>query len=157
MNPTKIRQITNTELRALLTLYAELHDQDESLPSEATIATTWHGIQQNSNIAWFGVFFETILVSTCTIAIIPNLTRACRPYGVVENVVTMKRCRGKGFGKLVLQAALEFAWLRNCYKVMLMTGRLDDATFRFYESAGFSRIGKQAFIARCPPDENFNQ
>ena len=33
---------------------------------------------------------------------------------------------------------------------MLMTGRKDEATFRFYESAGFSRDGKQAFIAKAP-------
>ncbi|MBK6004527.1 hypothetical protein JJB11_00365 [Ramlibacter ginsenosidimutans] len=36
----------------------------------------------------------------------------------------------------------------GCYKVMLQTGRLDEGTFRFYESAGFDRHGKQAFIAR---------
>jgi hypothetical protein len=30
----------------------------------------------------------------------------------------------------------------------LMTGRKDDATFRFYESVGFARDAKQAFLAR---------
>jgi hypothetical protein len=45
---------------------------------------------------------------------------------------------------------LDFAWSQGCYKVMLMTGRKDEATFRFYESAGFSRDGKQAFIAKAP-------
>ncbi|MDM0009985.1 transposase [Variovorax sp. J22G73] len=36
------------------------------------------------------------------------------------------------------------------YKVMLMTGRKDEATFRFYEAAGFNRDDKQAFIAKAP-------
>ena len=35
----------------------------------------------------------------------------------------------------------------NCYKVMLLTGRKDESTFRFYESAGFDRNAKQAFVA----------
>jgi hypothetical protein len=32
---------------------------------------------------------------------------------------------------------------------MLMTGRKDEAVFKFYEGAGFSRHGKQAFVARA--------
>lgn len=34
------------------------------------------------------------------------------------------------------------------YKVMLLTGRKDEGTFKFYESAGFDRHTKQAFVAR---------
>ena len=44
--------------------------------------------------------------------------------------------------------ALEEAWAAHCYKVMLLTGRKDEATFRFYESVGFDRNGKQGFIAK---------
>ena len=45
-------------------------------------------------------------------------------------------------------AALRFAWDSRCSKVMLMTGRKDEAVLRFYERAGCSRDAKQAFIAR---------
>lgn len=150
----EIRAIRNLELGSLLALYSQLHASDDPLPPEPVLAATWHDIQQNANIKYFGVFIDGMLVSTCTIAVIPNLTRACRPYGVIENVVTAKHCRRQGLGKRVLQAALEFAWLRNCYKVMLMTSRLDDSTFRFYESVGFLRDAKQAFIARRPSDDS---
>jgi GNAT superfamily N-acetyltransferase len=88
------------------------------------------------------------LVSSCTITVIPNLTRGGRPYGLIENVVTHADHRGRGYARAVLQDALSFAWAQGCYKVMLMTGRKDEATLRFYESAGFDRHGKQAFIAR---------
>jgi hypothetical protein len=53
----------------------------------------------------------------------------------------------------VLAEALSFAWSQGCYKVMLMTGRKDEATFQFYESAGFNRNDKQAFIAKTPVDQ----
>ena len=33
-------------------------------------------------------------------------------------------------------------------KVMLMTGRLNEETFRFYEPVGFDRNAKQAFVIK---------
>ena len=90
------------------------------------------------------------LISSCTLTIIPNLTRACRPFGVIENVVTQSAYRGQGWGRALLQHALAHAWQARCYKVMLMTGRKDENTLRFYEQSGFERHGKQAFVARPP-------
>ncbi len=90
------------------------------------------------------------LVASCTIMVIPNLTRGCRPYGLIENVVTHADHQKQGWGKAVLARALDFAWQQNCYKVMLTTGRKDDATLQFYEGAGFDRHDKQAFVARPP-------
>lgn len=146
----EIREIKDTELLSLLDLYCQLHEADSPLPDPAVIQATWREIQHNTNIRYFGAFIAGDLVSTCTISVIPNLTRSCRPYGLIENVVTAKTHRKQGFGKLVLQAALEFAWQRNCYKVMLMTGRHDKGTLRFYQSAGFLSNDKQAFVAKRP-------
>ena len=103
---------------------------------------------EDDHLKYFGVVDSGRLVSACNIALIPNLTRSCRAYGVIENVVTHPDCRRRGYGKAVLQAALDFAWSKGCYKVMLMTGRLDEGTFSFYESAGFKRNEKQAFLAK---------
>lgn len=89
-----------------------------------------------------------LLVSSCTLAIIPNLTRGARPYGVIENVVTHPGYRRRGLGRGVLQAALNTAWGANCYKVLLATGSKRETTLRFYEGAGFSRGGKTYFEIR---------
>ncbi|MGE4339936.1 MAG: GNAT family N-acetyltransferase, partial [Pigmentiphaga sp.] len=78
----------------------------------------------------------------------PNLTRGCKPYGLIENVVTHAAFRGRGHAKALLGHALKAAWIAGCYKVMLMTGRKDEATLKFYESAGFDRQEKQTFIAK---------
>lgn len=53
-----------------------------------------------------------------------------------------------GYGKALLTHALKFSWSVNCYKVMLLTCRRDPATLQFYESSGFDRHGKQAFVAK---------
>jgi GNAT superfamily N-acetyltransferase len=89
-------------------------------------------------------------LQSCTLSIIPNLTRGARSYGVIENVVTHPGHRRTGLGRSVLASALEAAWDANCYKVMLATGSPKSETLRFYESAGFERGGKTFFQARRP-------
>ncbi|MCL6283123.1 GNAT family N-acetyltransferase [Ruegeria sp. 2012CJ41-6] len=78
-------------------------------------------------------------VSSCTLVIIPNLTRGGTPYALVENVVTHADSRSRGYGKRILDAASERAWDQGCYKVMLMTGSSARATLDFYERAGFKQ------------------
>ena len=78
------------------------------------------------------------MVSSCTLTIIPHLTRACRPYGVIENVVTHTAHRSDGWGRALVQHTLAHAWRERCYKVMLMTGSKDENTLRFFECAWMS-------------------
>ena len=91
-----------------------------------------------------------LLVSSCTLAIVPNLTRGGRPYGVIENVVTHADFRRQGLGKRVLAHALDLAWQADCYKVHLATGSKRESTLGFYEGAGFQRGGKTYFEVRRP-------
>lgn len=146
----EIHDLKATELDDLLALYAHLHEQDDPLPERAVITAVWQQIQSDDNLRYFGGFVADQLVCSCTLTLIPNLTRGCRPYGVIENVVTHADHRGNGHGKSILRHGLTVAWASNCYKVMLLTGRFNEQTFRFYESAGFERHSKQAFLAKPP-------
>ena len=145
-----IRDLAAHELPELLALYRHLHVADDPLPARDVIEAVWQELQGSSRCRYFGAYLDGRLIASCTLTVIPNLTRACRPYGVVENVVTHVQHRNRGHGQALLRHALGIAWSQGCYKVMLMTGRKDDATLRFYESAGFDRHDKQAFIARPP-------
>jgi GNAT superfamily N-acetyltransferase len=144
----QIRDIGEAELNAVLALYAHLHSQDEPPPSDEAAQQAWREAMSNPRCRYIGGYENQVLISSCTITAIPNLTRGCRPYAVIENVVTHKDHRNKGWGKAVLGRALQFAWAQGCYKVVLLTGRNEEAIFKFYEAAGFSRHGKHAFIAR---------
>lgn len=144
----EIRQIKISELSQLLELYHHLHEADDPLPSLSILEQTWREIQNDPKQKYFGVYQDDALVSSCVLCIIPNLTRGCRPYGVIENVVTHSDFRRCGFGKAVLLYALDHSWRQGCYKVMLLTGRKNKATYRFYESAGFDKHSKQAFISK---------
>jgi len=144
----QIRPIQASELNELLSLYSHLNASDDPLPDAATVQAIWQELLTNPRYQYFGGFVNGALVSSCTLTVIPNLTRGCRPYGLIENVVTDAEYRSHGYGTAILAAALSHAWSVNCYKVMLLTGRKDDAIIRFYESAGFNRHDKQAFVAR---------
>ncbi len=145
-----LRELELEDLPALLDLYQFLHPSDAPLPDAATVDSIWGRINADSSIKYYGIFVDERLIASCNIALIPNLTRACRSYGVIENVVTHEAYRNKGYGKTLLKTALEHAWQQGCYKVVLTTSRLNEHTFEFYKSAGFDGDTKRAFLARPP-------
>lgn len=145
-----IRSIDAGELDALLALYEHLHPDDQPLPARAQVEAVWQTIMANPAQHCFGLYGDTRLLASCSISLAANLTRGCRPFALIENVVTHSEFRGRGYGQALLAHALAFAWGQGCYKVMLMTSSKDPATLRFYESAGFDRHDKQAFIAKAP-------
>ena len=93
----EIRSIHVDELHELLALYSHLHDKDAPLPEAPVIDAVWQELMQSPRNKYFGSYVDGQLVSSCTIAVIPNLTRGCRPYGVIENVVTHIRDTAKGY------------------------------------------------------------
>jgi GNAT superfamily N-acetyltransferase len=140
----RTREASADDAEALLTLYDFLSSDNERCPLELAKAN----ISKISRIDGSAVLLGEIngvALTTCTLIVVPNLSRGGRPYAVIENVVTHPDQRGKGLGKAILDTACERAWKHECYKVMLSTGSTRPATLSFYESAGFeqSRTGFQ--------------
>ena len=146
----QIRRLSEGDLPELIALYSHLHSRDTPLPAQDVVDSVWAELMANPRYRYYGAFVDEQMVSSCALTVIPNLTRSCRPYGIIENVVTHAGHRRKGYAASLLRHALNEAWKADCYKVMLLTGRKDEATFRFYEQAGFERQSKQAFLARPP-------
>ena len=146
MRDLTIRTASPDDLPALLALYRQLHPDDEPL-SPAVGAGLFDQLSLYSGSAIFVGLRGDVLAATCTLIVIPNLTRGGAPYALIENVVTDARHRKQGYGKLILAAAMSDAWRHDCYKVMLLTGSKDPATLRFYEEAGFEQ-SKTGFQAR---------
>lgn len=142
------RELKATDLNELLELYSHLHSEDDPLPQRNMVEKVWNEIQENQHFKYFGVVINRKIVSSCTLTVIPNLTRGCRPYGVIENVVTHSHHRRKGYASNLMKHALNYAWYKDCYKVMLLTGRKAEEVYRFYESVGFDMYAKQAFLIK---------
>jgi GNAT superfamily N-acetyltransferase len=147
-----IRAVEQADLPALLELYRDLNPDD--LPLALPDATSiWQQISNNSGIVIFAGVLERALVTSCTLVIVPNLTRGGLPYGLIENVVTAAKHRKQGHGAAVLKHAFAEAWKRGCYKIMLLTGSTNPATLKFYEGVGFEQNKTGFQIRQLPPRE----
>ena len=144
----KVRQIREGELESLLSLYEYLIPEDPKLKIDTALKEHWDKILSDPGYFYFVIEEDGMIVCTCNLTIIKNLTRSARPYGIIENVVTHPYYRNKGYGTAVLRKAIQIAQENNCYKVVLTTSRKDENTLKFYKNAGFDMGEKTAFILR---------
>lgn len=141
-----IRNLVLSDLDSLLALYHDLNPSDDALPPRPSVENTWRAISDDPMQIYVGGFVDGALVSACNAAVIRNLTRGARPYAVIENVVTATDHRRHGFGSAVLQALLSLCRAHACYKIMLLSAADRADAHAFYDSNGFDRTAKQAFI-----------
>lgn len=144
----KVRLIREDEIKHLLSLYHYLNLDDPALEVDENLKKLWKSIISHPDYFYLMVEEDGMLISTCNLTIIKNLTRNAKPFGLIENVVTHPQYRNKGFGTAVLKKAVQIAREHGCYKVMLLTSQKDDATLNFYENAGFNPDEKTGFILR---------
>jgi GNAT superfamily N-acetyltransferase len=145
----QIRAAQQNDLQRLLDLYQHLNAHDaRGTPDEAVVVFERFLLYPGSAILVGQINAE--LVTSCTLVVIPNLTRGGSPYALIENVVTHAAYRNRGFGKAILKAAVERAWPEGCYKAMLMTGSKKASTIAFYEAAGFEQTKTGFQIRRLP-------
>ena len=132
------------DLPSLLILYAQLHPNDPPLDSTHA-ASVWSRLIRSEETTVLVARSGHAVIGTCTLTIVPNLTRGGRAYAIIENVVTDAAERRRGVGRALLDAAVRRAWDAGCYKETLATGSKRLETLRFYEGAGFVRGKKTHF------------
>lgn len=144
----RVRKIYFNELNKLLGLYKYLNSEDPDISTDRNTIYLWEDIINDPTQKIFVVEDGDQLVASCTLIIVKNLTRGGKPYALIENVVTHGDHRHKGFGKAVLEKAIDTAKKEGCYKIMLLTGRKDEGVMSFYEKAGFDRDLKTGFCIK---------
>lgn len=153
-----VRSATEADLPDLLALYQHLVPGDEA-PEPARAAGILRLFLRCPGSAILLAKVGDIPVASSPLAVIPNLTRGGRPYGLIENVVTHADFRKRGLGTRLLDIACEKAWAADCYKIMLMTGSKRPETLAFYRAAGFesSKTGFQKHRIPARLDEERRQ
>lgn len=146
------REATLPDLPGLLSLYRDLHDDETPLPQEDALPI-WRRILSDPDQCVILGEVEGQPVASCVLVAAANLTRGGRPWALIENVVTARAHRRKGYGLALLEEAKNIALCLNCYKIMLLTGRKDEGTLAFYRKAGYDPDDKTAFIQRLSPTE----
>ena len=64
-----------------------------------------------------------------------------RPLGLLEDLFVVERFRSKGLGKQMVQAVIEEAKKRNCYKLIGTSRFSRENVHQFYEKSGFYKRG----------------
>jgi GNAT superfamily N-acetyltransferase len=138
-----VRVAERDDIPQLLQLYRHLTSDEAATVDDAQASRELLKRYPGSDI--FVGCLANDIVSTCTLVVVPNLTRGGRPYALIENVVTNSAHRQQGYGKAVLREAIAAAWHAGCYKVMLLTGSDSPAVHKFYLDVGFeqSKTGYQ--------------
>jgi GNAT superfamily N-acetyltransferase len=133
-------------LPMILELYKQLIPEEN--PIDINFANTiWEKIE-NNDIKYFVAIENNKIISSCYLAIIPNLTRNGKSNGFIENVITDEKYRKKGIGKKVIEMAIEYGKQNNCYKIILQSSYKRKENHIFYEKCGFDGDSKRAFEIR---------
>ena len=140
-----VREACKSDLKGILDIYLFLHETNVPEASEH-LKQTWDKIIADKDHHLIVCEVDDKIVSSCVCVVIPNLTRNVRPYAFIENVVTHKDYRGKGYATECLNYAKKIAEENNCYKMMLLTGSKEAKTLDFYRNAGYNSSDKTAFI-----------
>ena len=143
-----VRALVESDMPHLQKLYRYLDADNTEIPLNEALQR-WEMLKRYPYSNIFVACKDDMAVASCTLIVIPNLTRVGAPYALIENVVTHPDHRRQGLGTAVLYAAVETAWQAGCYKVMLMTGSKQPSTLKFYQDAGFEQ-NKTGFQIRRP-------
>jgi GNAT superfamily N-acetyltransferase len=136
------------DLPSLLALYRQLNPDDPAL-DDAQADELYKQMLAHPGLTIFVADIDGVPVSSVTLVVIPNLTRGGAPYALIENVVTHSAHRKRGHARSLIDKAVSSAWAAGCYKVMLLTGKKEEETLRFYANCGFSQ-NKTGFQIRRP-------
>jgi GNAT superfamily N-acetyltransferase len=137
------------DLNALLALF-EASDVSRHAEPKERAEQIWAATLARDGLTIFVSDANARIVSTCLLITVPNLLRAGRQHGFIENVVTHAEHRGRGHGSAVINAALEEAWRQDCHHVLLQSGRADARVHHFYERCGFKPGLRIAYAALRP-------
>lgn len=140
-----VREAEKGDLDGILNLYLDLHETEIPEYTEH-LEKTWSSMINDENHHLIVNEIDGKITASCVCVIILNLTRNVRPYAFIENVVTHRDHRRKGYATACLDYAKELAERKNCYKMMLLTGSRDEAVWNFYRNAGYNSSDKTAFI-----------
>lgn len=66
-----------------------------------------------------------------------------KPFIFIEDVFVIERHRGRGFGKKIINYALQTAKAKDCYKIILTSRHSSPGVHKFYQKQGFIDWGKE--------------
>lgn len=151
MEAVTVRSATSEDLPVLLELYRQLSPSTEaSSPEDA--ARGFQAMSDAPHVTVFVAEVDGVAAGTVTLVVAPNLTHGARPWAQVENMVVDEAVRGSGVGKKLIEACVETARAKGCYKVQLQSANhrreAPHNAHAFYAAMGFepSSVGFRRYF-----------
>lgn len=136
----EVRIATNNDLNELIGLLNDLFTQDiEFEPNDEIQKAGLEKILNNPEIGEILV----LLLDNKVIGMVSLLYSISTALGgkvaILEDMIIDKNYRSKGFGKQLLQEAINFSVKRDCLRITLLTDFNNDIAINFYEGFGFKK------------------
>ncbi|MFH0861159.1 MAG: GNAT family N-acetyltransferase [Candidatus Altiarchaeota archaeon] len=131
-----VRKARKKDLGQLIQLLNQL-TQDES-PS-VDYGRAYDEITNYPNYHMFVLEDGNELVATVALVIMPGLAHGARHWAMIENVIVDEKHRRKGYGRKLIEHAIEVAKGFNCHKIVLISKFFRKEAHQFYESVGFEK------------------
>jgi len=135
----QIRAVQANDFESINNLNLEANESDTGANLSARREIFESIVSDPRNHIFAGVVKNQI-VTTCYLNIIPNITWGPAPYALIENVVTTKTERRKGYGRQCISHAINHAFEEEgCFKILLSSSQRNEKTRLFYRSVGFDQ------------------
>lgn len=136
----EIRIATNNDLDELVGLLNELFTQDiEFEPNDEIQKSGLEKIVCNPEIGEILVLRMNNKVIGMVSLLYSISTALGGKVAILEDMIIDKNYRNKGFGKQLLQEAINFSVKRNCLRITLLTDFNNDIAIHFYKGFGFKK------------------
>lgn len=137
----KIRKATESDLAAIITLYAQPEIDNDHILSIDEAKALFKKMGSYPRYTIFVAVIENNIVGTFALLIMDNLAHMGAPSGVVEDVVVDPNYQGKGIGKFMMNYTINQCKEAGCYKLSLSSNLKRTNAHKFYESLGFKQHG----------------
>ena len=138
---TAMREATEADIPAILSLYAQLGQDDGTVLEPEDARRIWTRMATYPDYRIYVAIRETDVVGAFALLIMDNLAHRGTPSAVIEDVVVKQEMRGQGIGRRMMMFARKLCREKGCYKMAFSSNRNRTQAHRFYESSGFNIHG----------------
>lgn len=143
MTDLQMRIANAKDIPTLIDLYAQM---DDELPLAAeTVTKVFQEIASYPNYAiYLASLIESpqTVIGTFSLIFLPTMMHpGYHKYAEIDSVTILPVYRCRGFGKQMMQFALNISREAGCYKMSLSSNVLRIHAHKFYEDLGFQKHG----------------
>lgn len=130
-----IRALKKSDLEQLVSLYSQFWGDVSNLDK---MASKFDELAESSRHIVLCAEHEGKVVGTIMGVVCDEFYGDCKPFMVMENLVTDSNYRKKGVAKALLQELESISKLHECTQIIFITERDREDAISFYEAMGYN-------------------